>query len=69
LALFIAWVVVLYLVGVRDVFLFLLAFGGSGITSLYVLRRQRDAMSAGLDGVFRRINQRIEDSKTAEDQD
>ncbi len=69
LALFIVWAVALYFVGVRDVFLVLLAFGGSGITSLWVLRRQRDAMSAGLDGVFKRINRRIEESKTAEDQD
>lgn len=69
LALFIVWAVLLYVLGVRDVLLFVVAFGGSGLTSLYLLRRQRDAMSAGLSSVFSRINKRIEDSKTAEDFD
>ena len=69
LALFIVWAVLLYIIGLRDFLLFVVAFGGSGLTSLYLLRRQRDAMSAGLSSVFGKINKRIEDSKTAEDFD
>lgn len=69
LALFLGWGGVLYLVGVRGIFLALIAFGGSGIMSLFVLQRQRDDMSAGLASVFGRINKRIEDSKKSEDFD
>lgn len=68
-ALFFACGAALYLVGIRDFFLVLFAFGISGILSLFLLRRQRDDMSAGLTSVFGRINKRIEDSKKAEDVD
>lgn len=60
---------VCYLFGLRDVMLLIVAFVGSGILSLVVLDRQRDAFGASLGGVFTRINDRIEASSRAEDVD
>ncbi len=68
-ALFFVCGAALYALGIRDFMLVLVSFGVSGIASLFLLRRQRDDMSAGLVSVFGRINKRIEDSKTAEDVD
>jgi len=68
-ALFFVCGAVLYAVGVRELLLVLISFGVSGLLSLFLLRRHRDDMSAGLVSVFGRINKRIEDSKKAEDVD
>ena len=59
----------LYLVGARDFVLIVLAFFISGAISLVLLSRQRDAMSSSVTGTFSRINERIEESKRAEDVD
>lgn len=41
----------------------------SGALSFFLLNRQRDAMSSTVMGVFRRINDRIDASTRAEDDD
>lgn len=45
----------------------LIAIAVSGVISIFLLNRQRDAASGGIHSVFTRINQRIETSRTAED--
>jgi hypothetical protein len=67
--LFLAVLGVLYLLGARDLVLLVLAFLISGAISLVLLSRQRDAMSSSVTGTFRRINERIEASSRAEDED
>lgn len=58
-----------YLLGLRDILLLIVAFLVSGILSLVLLDRQRDAMGASVGGLFSRINARIEASAKAEDDD
>ena len=58
----------LYLVGARGFLLLVLAFLISGLLSFVVLAPLRDAMSARLARRLTRINNRIEESKTAEDE-
>lgn len=58
-----------YLLGLRDILLLIVAFLVSGILSLVLLDRQRDAMGASVGSVFSRINARIEASTRAEDAD
>lgn len=41
----------------------------SGLISIFVLNRQRDAMSSTVGAFFRRINERIDESARAEDFD
>jgi len=59
--------VVCYLLGARGILLILLAFLISAIASFILLVPQRDAVGQRTGAYFRRLNQRIEDSKTAED--
>lgn len=59
--------VVCYLLGARGILLILLAFLISAIASFVLLVPQRDAVGQRTGAYFRRLNQRIEDSKTAED--
>lgn len=56
-----------YLLGLRDILLLIVAFLVSGILSLVLLDRQRDAMGASVGGLFARINARIEASARSED--
>lgn len=67
LAMLIAVGAVSYLLGLRDILLLIVAFLVSGILSLVLLDRQRDAMGASVGGLFSRINARIDASAKAED--
>ena len=58
---------ILYLVGARGFLLLLLAFLISGLISFVVLAKWREALSARLAERFTKINDKIEKSKTAED--
>lgn len=60
---------VVWLLGARGLLWLLLGFLISGLLSLVLLSRQRDAMSRGVSGFFGRINDRIESSRRAEDDD
>ena len=56
-----------YLLGLRDVMLLIVAFLVSGVLSLLLLDRQRDALGASVGGVFTRINARIDANTRSED--
>ena len=58
---------VCYLAGARGILLIVLAFLISGLLSYVVLYRQRDNAGARMGGYFSRMNQKIEDSKSSED--
>jgi len=58
-----------YLAGLRDITLLVMAFLGSGLLSLVVLNRQRDAFGGRIAGFFARINDRIEENARKEDVD
>lgn len=58
---------VCYLLGARGFLLIVLAFLVSGIISFTVLVPQRDAVGKRTSSYFRRLNDKIESSKTAED--
>ncbi len=58
---------ILYLVGARGFLLLVLAFLISGLISFVVLAKWREALSARVAERFTKINNRIEKSKTAED--
>lgn len=53
----------------RGLFAALIAIAASGLISIFLLNRQRDAASGGIHSVFSRINQRIDSSRSAEDFD
>ncbi|MEY2634243.1 MAG: hypothetical protein RIS75_183 [Actinomycetota bacterium] len=67
--LLIAFGVVFYLIGLRDLILLMAAFVASGAVSLFLLNRQRAVMSVGVSSVFTKVNKKIENSKSAEDVD
>jgi len=67
LAIFIVVLVVLYLVGLREVWLIVFAFLISGIASIFVLNNRRQRAVGGISSVFRKVNDRIDASATAED--
>ncbi len=76
IGLFIAALVLLYLAGARGLLLLALALLASGVISLVVLSRQRDAMStslaARLRGARARVSEfgeRIDEGAKAEDDD
>jgi Protein of unknown function (DUF4229) len=56
-----------YLVGLRGLLLVIVAVLGSGLISLFVLTKQRDAMSAAVTERVRRVKDRIDSSAAAED--
>lgn len=56
-----------YLLGARGILLILLAFLISAIASFILLVSPRDEVGRRTGAYFRRLNQRIEDSKSAED--
>jgi UPF0716 family protein affecting phage T7 exclusion len=57
----------LYLIGVRGILLILLAFLISAIASYVLFAPQRDRVGQRMGGFFGRMNERIEESKRAED--
>ncbi len=60
---------VLYLVGVRGVWLILFAFLVSGVVSAFVLRTPREGAVLGFTSAYRGINARLDASTRAEDHD
>lgn len=58
---------VCYLLGLRGFGLLLVALIVSGIVSLFVLDRQREALGESVGGVFSRINARIDANTRSED--
>lgn len=76
LGLFLAALVLLYLVGARGLLLVAVALLVSGIISFVVLSRQRDAMSSSLSTRFRSMRARVgefggrlDEGTKAEDED
>jgi hypothetical protein len=63
------WLLIQVVTPMRGLLAIAVALVISGIVSFVVLDRPRDQASAGLSGVFGRINDRIERSTTAEDWD
>jgi fatty acid desaturase len=61
-------VVLLWLVGARGLLLLALAVLISGIASIVLLSRQRDALSSSMVSRWRRINDRIDASARREDE-
>lgn len=64
-----AWLLVQAITPLRGLIAVAVAVVLSGIISFIVLDRPRDQASVGLAGFFRRIDERIERSRTAEDVD
>lgn len=60
---------VLYLVGLRGIYLILFAFLVSGVISAFVLSRIRESAAYGITSVVRGIGDRIDASTRAEDVD
>lgn len=60
---------VLYVFGLRGFWLLAIALVVSGIASLFLLDRQRDALGESVGKVFTRINERIEEHTRSEDTD
>jgi hypothetical protein len=69
LLLFIAALVVVYLLGGRGFLLIALALVISGIVSFVVLWRQREAMSGALVNSVRGFRQRLDQGARSEDED
>ena len=63
------WLLIQAVTPMRGLLAIAVALVISGIISFIVLDRPRDRASEGLSGAFRRINDRIEQSRTAEDWD
>ncbi len=63
------WLVIQIVTPMRGLLAIAVALVISGVISFIALDRPRDRASAGLSGVFRRIDDRIERSKVAEDID
>jgi hypothetical protein len=61
------WAILQFLTPIKGVFALVISLLLSGIISIVVLDRQRDAMSEGVGAFFGRINDRIEKSAAAED--
>lgn len=59
--------IVCYVLGARGIGLIILAFLISGLVSFIVLVPQRDRVGTRVGGYFRRLNDRIEESKRSED--
>jgi hypothetical protein len=66
-ALLVGVAAVLMLLGLRGVPAVLLALVLSSIVSLFVLNRQRDAVSGALDRRFRSMRQRLDEAASSED--
>ena len=59
----------LYLVGLRDLWLLVFAFLVSGAIAMVALDRTREGAAYGITSAVRGLNERIETSKRAEDDD
>ncbi len=66
-ALFAATAGVLYILGARGLLLVALAVLVSGLVSLVLLSRQRDAMSVSMLAAARKGRRKLEESRTRED--
>jgi len=66
---FVAVLVVLYLFGLRQLWLLVFAFLLSGFASVFLLGRTRESAVGGFSSGFRRLNDRIDASSRAEDGD
>lgn len=62
-----AWLLLLWLTPLEGVYAIVMAILISGIISIPLLSHQRDAVSVGIAGFFRRMNERIDASARAED--
>ncbi len=69
LAILLAVGFVAYLFGLRTVMLAAVSFIVSGVLSLVLLNRQRDALGQSVGGLFSRINARIDENSRKEDED
>ncbi len=69
LAILLAVGAVLYLLGLRELWLILLSFLVSGAISAFVLSRRREGAAFGITAAFRSVNARIDASARAEDED
>jgi hypothetical protein len=63
------WLLVQAITPLRGLFAIAVAIVISGVISFILLDRSRDRASVGVAGVFKRIDDRIERSRTAEDVD
>lgn len=61
--------VVCYVLGMRGLPLLIVALLASGVLSLFLLNRQRDALGESVGGLLSRLNSRIDASARAEDLD
>jgi hypothetical protein len=61
------WVLLSLLTPLRGLWSLSLAILVSGAISIFALNRQRDAVSVGVSGFFKRLNDRIDASTRAED--
>lgn len=61
------WLLLVWLTPLDGLFAVLMAILVSSIISIPLLSRQRDAVSSGVAGFFRRMNERIDASARAED--
>ncbi|MBM3688858.1 MAG: DUF4229 domain-containing protein [Actinobacteria bacterium] len=64
-----AWLAIQVVTPLRGLIAIAVALVISGVISFFVLDRPRNQASRGLSGIFRRIDERIERSRTAEDID
>lgn len=62
-----AWVLLVWLTPLDGVYAIVMAILVSGIISIPLLSHQRDLVSVGIAGFFRRMNERIDASTRAED--
>ena len=68
LGLFVACLVVVYLIGLRGFVALLVALVASGLLSLFLLARQRSAMSVAVDRGVGRLRERAQARTRAEDE-
>lgn len=61
------WLLLLWLTPLEGVYAIVMAILISGVISIPLLSHQRDAVSVGIAGFFRRMNERIDASARAED--
>ena len=65
----IVWLVIQLTTPIRGVWAIALGIAISGVFSIILLGRQRDAMSGSIFGYFRRLNERIDAAAAKEDYD
>lgn len=65
----VVWLLLVWLTPLEGVYAIVMAILISGILSIPLLSRQRDGVSVGISNFFRRMNERIDASARAEDDD